>query len=69
MWALILIFNDQGMTVCQQERFAEDNLLTHELCVFQWNSKGLALVFCILQYLAMTWYVQFDKYIMRDSGI
>ncbi|KAJ7394301.1 Vesicle transport protein SFT2B [Desmophyllum pertusum] len=21
-----------------------------------WNNKGLALVFCILQYLAMTWY-------------
>ena len=25
--------------------------------VFQWKSNGLALVFCILQYLAMTWYV------------
>ncbi|XP_052640838.1 vesicle transport protein SFT2A isoform X2 [Harpia harpyja] len=27
------------------------------LCaVFWWNKKGLALLFCILQFLAMTWY-------------
>ncbi|XP_042746794.1 vesicle transport protein SFT2A isoform X2 [Tympanuchus pallidicinctus] len=27
------------------------------LCaVFWWNKKGLALIFCILQFLAMTWY-------------
>ncbi|XP_010128448.1 PREDICTED: vesicle transport protein SFT2A-like [Chlamydotis macqueenii] len=27
------------------------------LCaVFWWNKKGLAVLFCILQFLAMTWY-------------
>ncbi|NXQ20103.1 SFT2A protein, partial [Peucedramus taeniatus] len=27
------------------------------LCaVFWWNKKGLAMLFCILQFLAMTWY-------------
>uniref|UniRef100_A0A3Q3IFB5 Vesicle transport protein n=2 Tax=Monopterus albus TaxID=43700 RepID=A0A3Q3IFB5_MONAL len=27
------------------------------LCaVFWWNKKGLAIIFCILQFLAMTWY-------------
>ncbi|XP_035664509.1 vesicle transport protein SFT2A-like [Branchiostoma floridae] len=27
------------------------------LCaVFWWNNKGLAILFCILQFLAMTWY-------------
>lgn len=36
--------------------------------VFQWKSNGLALVFCILQYLAMTWYVCcviIQKYFVR----
>ncbi|XP_039593957.1 vesicle transport protein SFT2A isoform X1 [Polypterus senegalus] len=27
------------------------------LCaVFWWNKKGLAIIFCVLQFLAMTWY-------------
>ncbi|XP_035256589.1 vesicle transport protein SFT2A isoform X2 [Anguilla anguilla] len=25
-------------------------------CVMLWHKKGLAIVFCILQFLAMTWY-------------
>ena len=34
-----------------------ESLLTLLFCLFQWENKGLALLFCILQYLAMTWYV------------
>ncbi|KFQ39578.1 Vesicle transport protein SFT2A, partial [Mesitornis unicolor] len=31
--------------------------LSLTLCAaFWWNNKGLALLFCILQFLAMTWY-------------
>lgn len=34
-----------------------ESLLTLLFRLFQWENKGLALLFCILQYLAMTWYV------------
>ncbi|CAJ0955957.1 unnamed protein product [Ranitomeya imitator] len=40
------------------------------LCaVFWWKKKGLALLFCILQFLAMTWYslsfIPFARYIRK----